>query len=46
VEFFRQPDAQIGLFFNLFSMGQLLSLPMFIAGTIAALLLSRRQATH
>ena len=32
VEFFRQPDAQIGLFFSLFSMGQLLSLPMFIAG--------------
>ncbi|NTW99441.1 MAG: prolipoprotein diacylglyceryl transferase, partial [Geobacteraceae bacterium] len=27
VEFFRQPDAQIGLFFGLFSMGQLLSLP-------------------
>lgn len=46
VEFFRQPDAQIGLFFNLFSMGQLLSLPMFVAGTIAALLLSRRQTPH
>ncbi len=44
VEFFRQPDAQIGLFFGQFSMGQLLSLPMFIAGTCAALLLSRRQA--
>jgi phosphatidylglycerol:prolipoprotein diacylglycerol transferase len=44
VEFFRQPDAQIGLFYGLFSMGQLLSLPMFIAGTSAALLLSRRHA--
>jgi len=43
VEFFRQPDAQIGLFFGLFSMGQLLSLPMFILGVYAALLLSRRQ---
>jgi phosphatidylglycerol---prolipoprotein diacylglyceryl transferase len=43
VEFFRQPDAQIGLFFGLFSMGQLLSLPMFIVGTYAALLLLRRQ---
>ena len=43
VEFYRQPDAQIGLFFGLFSMGQLLSLPMFIVGTYAALLLSRRQ---
>ncbi len=46
VEFFRQPDAQIGLFFGLFSMGQLLSLPMFIAGISAALLLSRRKAMH
>jgi phosphatidylglycerol:prolipoprotein diacylglycerol transferase len=43
VEFFRQPDAQIGLFFGLFSMGQLLSLPMFIVGTYAALQLSRRK---
>ncbi len=46
VEFFRQPDAQIGLFFGQISMGQLLSLPMFIAGTAAALLLSRRQAKN
>jgi phosphatidylglycerol:prolipoprotein diacylglycerol transferase len=45
IEFFRQPDAQIGLFFGLFSMGQLLSLPMFIAGTAVALLLVRRQPT-
>jgi len=42
VEFFRQPDAHIGLFFGLFSEGQLLSLPMFIAGICAALLLLRR----
>lgn len=42
VEFFRQPDAHLGLFFGLFSMGQLLSLPMFIVGLFAALLLSRR----
>ncbi len=41
VEFFRQPDAQIGLFYGLFSMGQLLSLPMFVAGVTCALLLSR-----
>lgn len=44
VEFFRQPDAQIGLFYGMFSMGQLLSLPMFIVGICAALLLSRRGA--
>ena len=43
VEFFRQPDAQIGFFFGLFSMGQLLSLPMFIGGLVAVLLLLRRR---
>lgn len=32
VEFFRQPDSQIGFLFNFFSMGQLLSLPMFLIG--------------
>jgi len=44
VEFFRQPDAQLGTFLGLFSMGQLLSLPMFIVGTCAVVLLARRQA--
>ncbi|MGB0720093.1 MAG: prolipoprotein diacylglyceryl transferase family protein, partial [Bdellovibrionales bacterium] len=32
VEFFRQPDVQIGLYFDVFSQGQLLSLPMIVAG--------------
>ncbi len=32
VEFVRQPDAHIGLFGSIFSMGQLLSLPMIIVG--------------
>lgn len=33
VEFFREPDAQLGfLAFNWLTMGQLLSVPMFIAG--------------
>ena len=32
LEFFREPDNQLGLFFNLFSMGQMLSLPMFFIG--------------
>lgn len=45
VEFFRQPDAQMGTFFELFSMGQLLSLPMFLTGTTAAIILSRRNKT-
>ncbi|MFQ5597500.1 MAG: prolipoprotein diacylglyceryl transferase [Nitrospiria bacterium] len=34
VEFAREPDAHIGLFLDLFSMGQLLSLPMFVLGLI------------
>lgn len=32
LEFFREPDYQLGLYVNLFSMGQLLSLPMFFIG--------------
>jgi len=34
VEFFRQPDEQLGLFGNLISMGQILSLPMIIIGAL------------
>lgn len=34
VEFFRQPDAQLVLFNGLISMGQILSLPMILAGVI------------
>jgi len=33
VELFRQPDSQLGFFFTYFSMGQLLSLPLFVIGT-------------
>ena len=32
VEFFREPDVQIGYILRYFSLGQLLSLPMIIAG--------------
>ena len=32
IEFFRQPDEQIGLIFNYFTMGQLLSFPLFLLG--------------
>ncbi len=32
VEFFRQPDEQIGFIFNYFTMGQLLSVPLFLLG--------------
>ncbi|MCP4954119.1 MAG: prolipoprotein diacylglyceryl transferase, partial [Photobacterium aquimaris] len=31
-EYFRQPDAQLGLFADFISMGQILSLPMIIGG--------------
>jgi phosphatidylglycerol:prolipoprotein diacylglycerol transferase len=37
VEFFRQPDVQMGTFLGgVFSMGQLLSLPMFLIGSVMA----------
>ncbi|MFN8671841.1 MAG: prolipoprotein diacylglyceryl transferase [Candidatus Sericytochromatia bacterium] len=32
IEFTREPDVQIGLFLNMFSMGQILCLPMIIVG--------------
>jgi phosphatidylglycerol---prolipoprotein diacylglyceryl transferase len=32
VEFFREPDQQLGFLFGFFSMGQLLSLPMLLLG--------------
>lgn len=32
LEFFRQPDPQLGLFWGVISMGQILSLPMVLAG--------------
>ncbi|MBK4775693.1 prolipoprotein diacylglyceryl transferase [Candidatus Pantoea edessiphila] len=34
VEFFREPDIQLGLFYDSITMGQILSLPMFIIGII------------
>jgi phosphatidylglycerol---prolipoprotein diacylglyceryl transferase len=36
VEFFRQPDEHIGLIASFLSMGQLLSLPMFLLGSYMA----------
>jgi phosphatidylglycerol:prolipoprotein diacylglycerol transferase len=44
VEFFREPDAQIGTFLGgIFSMGQLLSLPMFLIGSALAIKLWLQQ---
>ncbi|CAL4324206.1 Phosphatidylglycerol--prolipoprotein diacylglyceryl transferase [Buchnera aphidicola (Eriosoma grossulariae)] len=34
LEFFREPDIQLGLFYNYISMGQILSIPMLIIGII------------
>ena len=34
IEFLREPDPQIGLFVEIFSMGQLLSIPLIIIGII------------
>lgn len=41
VELFREPDAQLGLFGGFVSMGQVLSLPMVVAG-VALILYARR----
>jgi phosphatidylglycerol:prolipoprotein diacylglycerol transferase len=41
VEFFREPDAQLGFVIGLFTMGQVLSACMALAG--AGLLLARRK---
>lgn len=43
VELFRQPDSQLGLYFNFFSMGQLLSLPIFLMGGVLLVLLNRKK---
>ncbi len=43
VEFFRQPDAQLGLLTGGLSMGQILSLPMIIAGVIMMIWAYRRR---
>ncbi len=45
VEFVRQPDAQLGTFMGgIFSMGQLLSFPMFLIGATMVVWLCRRTA--
>lgn len=46
VEFFREPDTHLGLFGGIFSMGQILSLPMIIAGFIFIAFALRKKAQH
>ena len=43
VEFFRAPDEQIGLIFSYFTMGQLLSFPLFLIGAYMLFRLNRKQ---
>jgi phosphatidylglycerol:prolipoprotein diacylglycerol transferase len=44
VEFTREPDAQLGYFWGVFSMGQLLSFPMFLFGLAMIWLCYRQDA--
>ena len=41
-EFFREPDIQLGYFFNLFSMGTILSFFMILAGLLVLNILRRK----
>ncbi|AMV72498.1 prolipoprotein diacylglyceryl transferase [Desulfuromonas sp. DDH964] len=43
VEFFRQPDAQLGFLWGGATMGQLLSLPMIIGGLVGLLWLGKQR---
>lgn len=45
VEFFREPDPQLGILLGLLSMGQILSLLMVVAGPLLFLLLRRTRHT-
>jgi phosphatidylglycerol:prolipoprotein diacylglycerol transferase len=44
VEMFREPDAHLGFIFSYISMGQILSLPMVIAGIGLIILGAKIQA--
>ncbi|MDI6737474.1 MAG: prolipoprotein diacylglyceryl transferase [Nanoarchaeota archaeon] len=43
IEFLREPDAQIGLFFGVLSMGQMLSIAMLLIGIPMLVSFSKRQ---
>ncbi len=43
VELFREPDVQLGLLFDVISMGQLLSLPMVILGAVMIVFASKQK---
>jgi phosphatidylglycerol:prolipoprotein diacylglycerol transferase len=43
VEFFREPDEQLGYLFGYFTMGQMLSIPLFLLGTTMVVLWLRKK---
>jgi phosphatidylglycerol:prolipoprotein diacylglycerol transferase len=43
IEFFRQPDVQLGFLWGGATMGQLLSLPMILFGTVGLVVILRRE---
>jgi phosphatidylglycerol:prolipoprotein diacylglycerol transferase len=43
VEFFREPDAQIGFIVGTISMGQMLSIPMIVAGAVILAVVFQRK---
>lgn len=46
IEFFRQPDVQLGLFKGGISMGQILSIPMILAGLVTIAWLHRHSTSE
>lgn len=44
IEFFRQPDAHLGLLSTGVTMGQMLSLPMLVVGIAGAIILNRKRS--
>lgn len=46
IEYFREPDAQYGLFMGFISMGQILSLPMVVVGVILCAIFASRKTSR
>lgn len=46
LEFWREPDVQVGFLFNFFTLGQLLSLGMFLLGITGIILLGIKPSQH
>ncbi|MFZ0929930.1 MAG: prolipoprotein diacylglyceryl transferase [Syntrophobacteraceae bacterium] len=46
IEFFREPDPQVGFLLTYFTMGQLLCIAMIAAGVVLIFFLNRKAAVH